>query len=260
MNHLKICCFALALLLTRPSARADVRIYTDRSAFDAASQSLQAIDFSGYAEGSGQWYQYYGDHLTIDGVTFISQLAYGYTDYGNLYVANLSTYASSPVLWNYDVSLPLIVSLPPGTTAFGADYSATTQYADYPGTPDSFLATISFTDGSSFSFVAQRWSELTFFGFTSDTPISSFTYSDGGTFYGLHNEVMDNVEFGIAVIPEPEAVNLFLLAGVAFAVCRARRPDEMSGLNPRAVFALVSALVIIGVRPASTHRLTSAAL
>jgi hypothetical protein len=226
-KHLKTACVArlLLLLLALPAvvqAQGEFEIYTGRSAFYAASQDLQVIDFTACAEG--QPYQYYGDHLTVDGVTFVSQIVNGYTN-GNLYVAYILN-SPNAVLYNYDVDLPLKVLLPPGTTAFGADFSTTTQLADVQE-PDPFTALITLADGTSYTFSASKWPDLTFWGFTSDSPVASLTYSDGGTFYGLHYEVMDNVAVGIAEVPEPAPVSLALLAAGALAVSRAKRRTRL---------------------------------
>jgi hypothetical protein len=229
MKYFSMPIYALTLLLAIPSARGEFKIYTDRSALYAASQNPQVIDFAAFAGGPGQPYEYYGDQLTVDGVTFVSQIVDGYPN-GNLYVANILN-SPNPVLYNYDVSLPLKVFLPPGTTAFGADFSTTTQLADVQS-PDPFTALITLADGSSYTFSARKWPDLTFWGFTSDNPVASLTYSDGGAFYGIHYEVMDNVAFGIAEVPEPAPVSLALLAGGALAVSRAnRRPRLLDSIS-----------------------------
>ena len=214
MKYMSIPLYVLALLLAVPSARGAFRIYNDRSALFAASQNLQVIDFTDYAGGPGQAFQFYGDQLTIDGVTFVSQDISGSTD-GNLYVARIP-YSSNPVLYNYDVTLPLTVLLPPGTTAFGADFSTTTQLADVQS-PDPFTARVTLADGSSYTFSAHKWPDLTFWGFTSDSPVASLTYSDGGAFYGLHYEVMDNVAFGISKVSDttpPTVLSISVTPGI----------------------------------------------
>jgi hypothetical protein len=114
------------------------------------------------------------------------------------------------------------VWLPPGTTAFGADFAKTTQLSD-PQVPAPFTAQVTLSDGSSYTFDAANWPALTFWGFTSDSPVASLVYSDGGAFHGIHYEVLDNVAFGVAAVPEPAALGLVLLAGAALAVSRANR-------------------------------------
>ena len=214
MKYFNISICALTLFVAIPSARGEFEIYTDRSVFYSASQDLQVIDFNDQPAG------YYGEQFSADGVTFASQTYVGYPN-GNLYIMSIQ---GSPdlVLYNYDVSLPLKIFLPPGTTAFGADFSTTTELA-LPQTPDPYIATITLTDGTSYNFNANKWPDLTFWGFTSDTPVASLTYSDGGAFYGIHYEVMANVAFGAAAVPEPASVSLALLAGGVLTVSRLKR-------------------------------------
>jgi hypothetical protein len=217
MKYFNILIFALTLFVGIPSARSEFEIYTDRSAFYAASQDLQVIDFNDEPAG------FYGQQFSADGVTFVSQTYIGYPN-GNLYIMSIRDYSPSwyQVLYNYDVSLPLRILLPPGTTAFGANFSTTTELA-LPQTPDPYIATITLADGTSYTFNANKWPDLTFWGFTSDTPVASLTYSDSGAFYGIHYEVMDNVAFGSTAVPEPAPVSLALLAGGVIAVSRVTR-------------------------------------
>ena len=221
MKTLSVFVLILALSPAVLLAQGSVTVYTDRSAFNAAAESLQTITFTGYAGGGSQ---YYGRSLTISGVTFTSTLFSGSSD-GNLYVANLAAYDSRPVLWNYDVMLPLLISLPPGTTAFGADFSATTDTAHQP-LGDPFVATVGFPDGTSYSFDARKWPHQTFWGFTSAEPVTILSYSDGGAFFGLHFEVLDNVAFGTAVIPEPSSLTLVFLSFAGFALRQIATKDD----------------------------------
>jgi len=193
MKSFNIPIYALLLFMASASARGEFVIYTNRAAFYAASLDIQVIDFNEQPAG------YYGEQFSADGVTFVSQIVNNYPN-GNLYVMSIQS-SPNAVLYNYDVGLPLKVFLPPGTTAFGADFSTTTQLADIQK-PDPFTALITLADGTSYAFNANKWPALTFWGFTSDIPVTNLTYSDGGIFYGLHFEVMDNVAFGISKVSD----------------------------------------------------------
>lgn len=80
-----------------------------------------------------------------------------------------------------------------------------------------FNATITFNlaDGGTYThhFVGQLgiWS---FVGFVFPQPITSLVYDDGGiAIPGDHEEMLDNVTFGIAAVPEPNS-SAFLTCGI----------------------------------------------
>ena len=171
-------------------------VYTDRSLFTAALQSSTTIDFTGMPDpfpGTGR------SPITISGATFTNNEARLFTGSGNL--------------WNFDSSYPVGVFLPGGRNAFGADFSG----GIVQNSP--FNATLTFTllNGQTFThnFTGQlgNW---TFLGFTFSQPIRNLVYDDGGPFLpGAHEEMLDNVTFGIATVPEPQVLSL---AGVAVFV------------------------------------------
>jgi hypothetical protein len=123
-------------------------------------------------------------------------------------------------LWNYDSSYPVGIYLPPGTTAFGADFNGGFQ------SQQTFNATLTavLEGGQSyiynFSGPGDSW---TFFGLTFPEPIVSIIYDDGGQFepFGTHEEKLDNVSFG-ATIPEP-STSLIVLLGSVMVFCSRRR-------------------------------------
>jgi hypothetical protein len=182
-----------------PWGRAAVVVtYNDRAAFAAASTGLQTIDFEGYAPvnswavaGSGPLAGY---SAVFSEVTFTSQdtrlfvFDPGWTGFGLDHSFNTGQY-----LINNGSFSALGIALPSGITAFGADFAS--FYGSAP------LATVTLAGGSSYTLSAPVRPNSTFFGFTSDEPIASVTYSDN--YSGGHFEITDNVSFGIAAVPEP---------------------------------------------------------
>ena len=180
------------LFLAQTCCYAQGTLYTDRSLFNAALQSSATITFTGLPDpppGTGR------SPITISGVTFTNNEARLFTGSG--------------YLWNFDSSFPVGVFLPGGQNAFAADFSGGIDPQNNP-----FNGTLTFTlfDGQIFThnFTGQlgSWS---FFGFTFSQPIRNVVYSDGGPFLpGAHQEMLDNVTFGVAV-PEPQSSLLVVL-------------------------------------------------
>jgi hypothetical protein len=112
-------------------------------------------------------------------------------------------------LWNFDSGYPVGIFLPAGKTGFAADFSGGIQ------PHDTFNATLTaiLEGGQSYSYhFSGPRGAWTFFGVTFSEPIVGLTYDDGGAF-GFHEEMLDNVSFGVAV-PEPCGLLLVMLGGV----------------------------------------------
>lgn len=193
-------------LLAQSHCHAQGTIYTDRSSFNAALQSSTTITFAGLPDpspGIGR------SPIAISGVTFTNNSARLFTGSG--------------YLWNFDSSYPVGIFLPNGKNAFGADFSG----GIVQNNP--FSATLTFTlfDGQTFthSFTGQLDS-WTFLGFAFSQPIRNLVYSDGGPVLpGAHEEMLDNVTFGVAV-PEPQT-SLLAAIGIltSFGVRRLKRQE-----------------------------------
>ena len=201
------------LFIIVSTARADFVIYTNRSEFNASSLGLQIIDFTGLSGAGG----YYGLGLTgtVDGVTFSTTAPF--PGAGGLAILDPSNYDytyysySGEYLFNNAGTSGIYISLPPGTTAFGADFFANRMVgvgSPYPA--PSVLATISIQEGAIYQFTTQTSPNSTFWGFTSDVPITGITYDTGIVgYYGTHAESIDNVSF--EVTPEPSTAALTAL-------------------------------------------------
>ena len=179
-------------------------MYTDRSAFAAALQSSTTIDFAGLPDpppGFGR------SPITVSGVTFTNAESRLFTGTGNL--------------WNFDSSYPVGIFLPVGMNAFGADFSGGILPQNNPFTG---TITVNLVGGQSqtYNFTGQvgAW---TFRGFVFSSPISNLIYNDGGPFLpGAHEEMLDNVTFGVAV-PEPPTSALALAGLVLGLLARKQR-------------------------------------
>ena len=193
------------MLLAPSHCCAQGTLYTDHSIFNSALQSSTTITFAGLPDpppGIGR------SPITVSGVTFTNNEARLFTGFG--------------YLWNFDSSYPVGVFLPNGRNAFGADFSGGINPQNNP-----FNGTLTFTllDGQTFThnFTGQVGS-WTFLGFTFSQPIRNLVYSDGGPFLpGAHEEMLDNVTFGVAV-PEPQTALLAAFGVItAFGVLRSRK-------------------------------------
>ena len=191
------------MFLAQSRCNAQGTIYTDRSLYSAALQSSTTITFTNMPDpppGIGR------SPITVSGVTFTNNEARLFTGSG--------------YLWNFDSSYPVGVFLPNGINAFGADLSGGITPQNNP-----FNGTLTFTllDGQVFTHnFAGQVGSWTFLGFTFSQPIRNLVYSDGGPFLpGAHEEMFDNVTFG--VVPEPQISLLGLFGLAIFRLVRFRK-------------------------------------
>jgi hypothetical protein len=186
-------------------------IYFDRSGFDAAISGIIGsrtdLDFQPpFPPGGidqGEWVLY-PPPLTMSGITFLS---------GGPLLIRWVSIDGNRVLNGYDSLSPLIVNMNAPTLAFGADFGSLVS--------SSFLATVTLNDGRVFTFTAPADPNLTFFGFVTQQPFSTLTFSDGGLIgIGLHEEILDNIT--VVQVPEP-AVWVLLALGAFFLGWRWRK-------------------------------------
>ncbi|MCC7174526.1 MAG: hypothetical protein IT159_04955 [Bryobacterales bacterium] len=152
----------LLQLCTPSGAAAAVTAYSSRSAFEAASTNLQKITFEGVVP-EGQTGTMLLGPLALNGVTFTANLY-------SLWVLNSNIYNTGASLAVRRVQgnppgVVLKVSLPPGTSAVGADFFV----------QSSLRATITLSTGDVLTFSGLPFPNLVFFGITSTVPISSLS-------------------------------------------------------------------------------------
>jgi hypothetical protein len=184
-------------------------VYTDRPAFTAALQSSTTVTFETLTPNT--FFDLGASPITVSGVTITNFES-------RLFVCGPSAGSLNPIndtdqyIWNFDSSYPVGIFLPGGRNAFAADFSG----GIVQNNP--FNATLTFTllDGQTYvhNFTGQLGS-WTFRGFVFPQAIRSLVFDDGGPFLpGAHEEILDNLTFGVAV-PEPRAL---VIASFAFAV------------------------------------------
>jgi hypothetical protein len=188
---------ALALLLPTPVLLADA-IYTNEAAFNAATAHPTTINFSTCA-GCFIPYTTYTDAGT--GTAFSIATAKMLVTSADLYGAG--TYPKDFLIeTNGAEAVPnvLTVTPPAGSSAIGLDLGS------YDG--GSFVATLS--DGTAFTITPPQFDNLNFFGFTSTSPITSFTLSiPAGSSFVLDQVVLADT------VPEPTPG---VMVGTALAV------------------------------------------
>lgn len=213
---------ATALLAGTMSGRSQGTVFTDRSMFNAELQSSTTIDFEGLPPydgfGTGQ------SPITVSLQTPPFTPILTITNFEQrLFVAGTGGFNPTPgtgqYIWNFDSSYPIGIFFPGGRNAFGADFSGGIQ-------GNSYNATLTFTlfGGQTYThnFIGQD-GQWTFRGFVFAEAISSVIYHDGGQFLpGTHEEMIDNVTYGVAV-PEPQVLALMLAAVITQLRGRARK-------------------------------------
>jgi len=197
--------------------------YTDRTSFNAILQSSRTIDFESIPPydgiGTGQ------SPILILSPPPVSLILTVTNFEHRLFVAGGSsplnpTPGTGQYIWNFDSSYPISIFFPSGRNAFGADFSGGIAQNN------PFNATLTFTllsgQTHTHNFTGQM-GQWTFRGFVFPETITSVIYSDGGPFLpGGHEEMLDNVTYGIATVPEPQ-VALLSASAVIFWLAARRR-------------------------------------
>lgn len=186
---------AMFLMLVLPAQASVLATYTDRTSFSAASSGVTTVDFSSLGLNQGGWAGYSTSNgLDISGVKFVgntnsSFYLYAYNPNPN----DAEDYNSGTVLrgpeWNGNSYITM--TMPTGVTAFGLDLATIL--------PSMGTLTIQL-DGINLGVTIQTQARpnLTFFGVTTDAPISEVkVLVTGGTLYQTQ-PILDNVTFGTA--------------------------------------------------------------
>lgn len=188
-----------------PLAATTITTYTDRALWTAASTGVTTIDFEtlGASPGAATGYSTAAG-VTLSGVNFVGILPGDYYLFAEKENPGSSLYwGSGTVLmgpWYQNLSGRYIqINLPAHVTAFGLDLMANSMTAQQ--------VTIVLPGVNSFLVNTQANPTRTFWGFTSDTPISTIQIS------ATASPLIDNVSFGTAAPAQTPEIATFILIG-----------------------------------------------
>jgi hypothetical protein len=226
VRHILLISLAGIFLSVMPtSAAAGVIVYNDLASFQAATTGLTDVNFNGIAPSGSFVYSPTPPGFTRSGVTFnITNALPG----DGLDVTARNYY--SPTIYPNDFLIPSFsprattvesITLPSGATAVGLDL----------GTFLGGALTFSFSTGDQYvDSSAATFGSTSFLGFTSSAPITSLTIG-----YVNANEalVIDDFQFGAAIVPEPSTVTLAglgILGWLGYVWRRRRRGKGVKSL------------------------------
>ena len=209
------------------AAHAQVTEYTSRSSFDAGSTITSTEDFSGVAPTGGFVSYVPANTVTLGGFTFTQALNAANNDLSVISSSYYGTIGSSYNLGNgdflqagYGNPSQLTILLPSGTTAFGLDVGT------FAGPGGQVTATLS--NGTNFVF-GNIYPDVSFFGFTSATAITSLTLmdqADGAANNTLNIDTLEAGRAAPAAVPEASTTvsfGLLLMLGLGGIAVAAKR-------------------------------------
>lgn len=193
-----------AMMLSAMAANADIRIFTDQAAFNAAITSPGVDNY---------------DDLPLaflDSPLARTAGAYSYTvsSTSGLYGAGTG---GDVWLSNFAANEAMVFSgFSGGVSAFGGNFFGSDVSGNYQENTDVMLTA---SDGSSVSFTITNSATTSFLGFVSDTALTSVSLSSLGEYWPTAN----NVTLAMAApVPEPASYAM-LLGGVALLGAARRR-------------------------------------
>jgi hypothetical protein len=198
---------AAAMMLAAMAANADIRVFTDRAAFNAATTNRGVDNYddlpfyfieSPLARSAGS-YSYFASSTGLFGA--------GAT--GDVWLSNVTT----------DQAI-LFSGFSGGASAFGGNFFGTDNAGLYLENTNMSL-TASASDGSTLTFTINNTATTSFLGFVSDSALTSVSLNSLGEYWPTAN----NLTLAMAApVPEPASYAM-LLGGVALlgAARRSRR-------------------------------------
>ena len=208
---------ACATLGAALPARAQSLLFTDRALFQAATASLNSIDFNDQVELPATFVNYFGNQVTVSGVTFSADQ--GLFAVNPAFSSDYGLGNGTALSWQREDTLPsvLSVALPRGINAVGVNFGA------FESVPFTFTLSTgeTFVLGSSTTPIDTP----TFAGFVSAAPLIGLTIT--ATDFAPQ---IDRFEFGsgpsIPSVPEPSRLALFLVGVLLLSVRVSRRSKE----------------------------------
>ena len=222
MRKLSFLSLALVIALSAgvpTSGRAQTyTLITNQAAFNLAANYPTAFTFQGYTPGTGET-GYAAGPLSVDGVTFTDPT------HQNLAVFSPSYLSEADFTTDYLVGggSTITITLPPGTTAFGAHFAS---YVN-SGTHDLLALTINgaATTPATVQIAGYASSTSTFAGVVSSTPFTTVVITDES-----NNAIaIDNVQ----VAPEPSTWALLGVGIAGLGLTLRRRPARVSFSDSR---------------------------
>jgi len=210
MRRLLLCVSVLAFAVASTSrARAGVVFYGSQSAFNAATMNLTTVTFNGLAPVGGE--QSVGSSLSRGGVTFSEQSgALVVVDPNEVNTPYAFESGHQVLVDNFGTGTGITVTLPDGVTAVSLLLGDSAPAG----------GTIILSPTLSIIFDISGSPLLDFVGFTSTSPIHSFTFQDD-----IQSPVIDTLRYGQTPVatPEPSTVVAAALGGLLIVTARRRR-------------------------------------
>ena len=214
---------ALAACALGATAKAEVHVFSDRGAFLAATVTTITETFD--TQNADRPFHTVAADLGAFSLSMTpgASEVYNFVDVPPLMTSATSVNGSAHLVVFTDAGVDLTFQFDQAFTAFGADFK---------GINDEFERTQFSVDGQVVAIPGEPVNlQLTFFGFTSDTPFTSLT------FHGVRNDIygIDDVSLGYAsrvpAIPEPGSLAMLSLGLCGVAVAR-RRASRRTDDNP----------------------------
>jgi hypothetical protein len=196
-------------------AHAAIITYNDRTTFNSNSTGRTDIAFETAPAGGTT---YYG---ATTGTTFGTVAFTG----SNLYTIDA---ANTSGQFNYNSGDSLYMAVPGGVVNVMLPSNVTAVGFDFMSSYNGGVGTFQFTiNGQNFNGTSLAYPNRAFFGFTSDTAITSLSYQSTSNNISL----IDNFSFGTRVVPTPEPSTYAMMALGCIALCvlaAKRKKDEQA--------------------------------
>jgi hypothetical protein len=232
IGRFRLFVLCLGTALVAGLGHASTITYSDPNAWASATTGTSEITFEGIAPPGSFTNEGTSTGLTIDGTQFIGQLT------ASTYMLNVTDQLYAPPYFNWNEPATLespIYNLPADPTFVPYIHvvlpSNTTAFAALLGTvsPNSLSYEVTLSDGETFTVGTSARPTLTFFGVTTDDPITyaNFTLLNPGTFSGSYG-ILTNFQVGTSDQSgggsgqTPEACTLILI-GSGLVALRAFR-------------------------------------
>src|SRR3984893_16216076 len=195
--------------------------YTTRAAYNAATTGNTILTFQGLATNNDATFYNSPPGITTGGINFQSTSNSLFAIYpshspGGAWHFSSGQFLDDNTYADNGTTALNATLLPAGTTAIGADFGLQTGNT---ATSFQLKLTLSNSDILLITLAASNGSPvLSFFGFTSDVPITSVAMSVNSVNSGNGSLVVDNFTFGQSAIPEPSTMSILLLGGMLMII------------------------------------------